>query len=136
MFLNVWLLIWPRQKRIIANARNVLAGGEADPAAAALARPAFLASRTNVLFSVAMLWFMISTAFVGRWDYTTGDGILAYWIVVLVIWAVLEAYATGMVGGTAVGGHRVWQETTAAIIISSFVLWAIFILIWQLLLKA
>ena len=32
MFLNVWLVIWPKQKIAIANARNVLAGGEADPA--------------------------------------------------------------------------------------------------------
>ena len=35
MFLNVWLVIWPNQKIVIANARNVQAGGEADPAAAA-----------------------------------------------------------------------------------------------------
>ena len=31
MFLNVWLVIWPNQKKVIANARNVQAGGEADP---------------------------------------------------------------------------------------------------------
>ena len=35
MFLNVWLVIWPNQKKVIANARNVQAGGEADPDAAA-----------------------------------------------------------------------------------------------------
>src|SRR4029077_6334689 len=34
MCLNVWLVIWPNQKKVIANARNVQAGGEADPAAA------------------------------------------------------------------------------------------------------
>src|SRR4051812_6783150 len=34
MFANVWLVIWPNQKKVIANARNVQAGGEADPAAA------------------------------------------------------------------------------------------------------
>src|SRR5256885_14072509 len=27
MFLNVWLVIWPNQKKVIANARNVQAGG-------------------------------------------------------------------------------------------------------------
>jgi len=37
MFANVWLVIWPNQKKVIANARNVLAGGEADPDAAAAA---------------------------------------------------------------------------------------------------
>src|SRR5262245_47266478 len=28
MFANVWLVIWPNQRKIIANARNVQAGGE------------------------------------------------------------------------------------------------------------
>jgi len=30
MFANVWLVIWPNQKKVIANARNVQAGGEAN----------------------------------------------------------------------------------------------------------
>src|SRR6266404_4684119 len=37
MFLNVWLVIWPNQKIVIANALNVAAGKPADPAAAASA---------------------------------------------------------------------------------------------------
>ena len=45
MFLNVWGIIWRNQKKVIANARNVLAGGEADPAAADAGRAALLASR-------------------------------------------------------------------------------------------
>src|SRR5207249_11153097 len=43
MFLNVWLVIWPNQKKVIANARNVQAGGEADPAVPPAARRAALA---------------------------------------------------------------------------------------------
>ncbi len=35
MFVNVWGVIWRNQKVVIANARNVQAGGEADPNAAA-----------------------------------------------------------------------------------------------------
>ena len=135
MFLNVWLIIWPNQKKVIANARNVLAGGEADATAAAAGRKAFLASRTNVLFSVAMLWFMVATSFIGGLGYTSQDGILVYWIVVLIIWAVVEAYATGMIGGAATGGHRVWQETVPNIIVSSFVLWVVFLIIWQIFLS-
>ena len=45
MFVNVWGVIWRNQKKVIANARNVQAGGEADPAAAAAGRKAGLASR-------------------------------------------------------------------------------------------
>ena len=62
MFVNVWLVIWPKQKKVIANARNVQAGGEADPAAAAAGRKAALASRQNTIFSFTMLMFMVGTA--------------------------------------------------------------------------
>jgi uncharacterized membrane protein len=58
MFLNVWLIIWPKQKIVIASANAVAAGGQADPAAADAAARAFLASRTNTLFSIPMLFFM------------------------------------------------------------------------------
>ncbi|HWS86819.1 MAG TPA: urate hydroxylase PuuD [Pyrinomonadaceae bacterium] len=52
MLLNVWGIIWPAQKRIIAATE---AGAPPD---AALARRAFLASRTNAWLSLPMLWFM------------------------------------------------------------------------------
>ena len=52
MLLNVWGIIWPAQKRIIA------ATAEGTPPDAALARRAFLASRANAWLSLPMLWFM------------------------------------------------------------------------------
>lgn len=58
MFLNVWLIIWPKQKILIANATTVAGGGAANPEAAKVAPQALLASRTNVLFSIPMLFFM------------------------------------------------------------------------------
>jgi uncharacterized membrane protein len=58
MFLNVWLVIWPKQKVIVASALSVLGGGAANPEAAKLAPQALLASRTNVMFSVPLLFFM------------------------------------------------------------------------------
>jgi uncharacterized membrane protein len=58
MFLNVWLVIWPKQKVVIASAVAAASGGQADPAAGPAGRRAFLASRTNVLFSLPMLFFM------------------------------------------------------------------------------
>lgn len=58
MFLNVWLVIWPNQKIMIASAEGVLKGGAADPNAAKAAPKALLASRTNVLFSIPLLFFM------------------------------------------------------------------------------
>ena len=62
MFLNVWLIIWPNQRIIIASNQAVGGGGEADPAAAGAAPKAGLASRTNTLFSLPMLYFMGSSA--------------------------------------------------------------------------
>lgn len=61
MFLNVWLIIWPKQKVVIASAEKVASGGEADPAAAGALAKAGLASRTNTLFSIPMLFFMASS---------------------------------------------------------------------------
>ncbi len=58
MFLNVWLIIWPKQKIVIASAEAVAAGGQADPAAVDAGKRAFLASRTNTLFSIPLLFFM------------------------------------------------------------------------------
>jgi uncharacterized membrane protein len=53
MLLNVWGIIWPNNKRILAG----LAGtGPAAPPE--LAREAFIASRTNTWMSLPMLWFM------------------------------------------------------------------------------
>jgi uncharacterized membrane protein len=91
MFANVWLVIWPNQKKVIANARNVLAGGQADPAAADAGRKALLASRQNAIFSFPMLLFMIGTAhfFGGAFDTSSDRGI--YWAITIVLWAGLEA---------------------------------------------
>ncbi|MCM0606310.1 MAG: urate hydroxylase PuuD [Xanthomonadaceae bacterium] len=58
MFLNVWLVIWPNQKVVIANAVAVAAGQPANPAAAVSSGKALLASRTNTMFSIPMLFFM------------------------------------------------------------------------------
>lgn len=58
MFCNVWLIIWPNQKIVIASATQVANGGQALPEAADALAAAGLASRTNTLFSIPMLYFM------------------------------------------------------------------------------
>jgi uncharacterized membrane protein len=54
MFLNVWLIIWPAQKKILG-----LVEASAEEKAAAAPRALF-ASRTNVILSLPMLYCMVS----------------------------------------------------------------------------
>jgi uncharacterized membrane protein len=59
MLLNVWGIIWPHQKRLIAWTKESAANGTPmPPEAAKMARRAFLASRMNTWLSLPMLWFM------------------------------------------------------------------------------
>ncbi len=54
MLFNVWVLIWPNQKKVLGLV-------QADDAAKAkAARVAFLASRTNTMLSIPMLFFMVA----------------------------------------------------------------------------
>ena len=62
MWANVWFVIWPAQQKVIANAENVAKGGQADPTAAPAGARSGLASRTYVLFSIPMLFFMGSAS--------------------------------------------------------------------------
>jgi len=118
MFLNVWLIIWPNQKIVIASNQQVKAGGEALPAAAEAAPKAGLASRTNTLFSIPMLFFMGSSA-----HYAHGglDGNTTALIVSLVIIAALEA--------NAIVGKQGPMTTVKGVITCGFgltaVLWAV-----------
>ena len=94
MFLNVWLIIWPNQKIVIASATQVAQGGEALAGAAAAAPKAALASRTNTLFSLPMLFFMGSSAHLPNGLIT--DASTAGLAVILVVIAALEI--NGIVG--------------------------------------
>jgi uncharacterized membrane protein len=121
MFFNVWLVIWPNQKTVIANARNVQAGGEADPGAAAAGRKALLASRMNAIFSLPMLMFMVGTFHFfqpgnGFTFNPTGSDRGVYWAVAVVIWLALELNCLGVIGGTKPGGtNRIYDSHRAAL---------------------
>ena len=98
MWANVWFVIWPAQQVVIANAENVAGGGEANPEAAARAGRAGVASRTNTLFSIPMLFFMGSASHLP--SFLTGNNDMAYWLVAGVI--ILFAEAQALIGpGTA-----------------------------------
>ncbi len=56
MLINVWALIWPCQKKIL----GIVEANDAEKATAR--RVAFLASRTNTMLSIPMLFFMAAGA--------------------------------------------------------------------------
>jgi uncharacterized membrane protein len=87
MWANVWFVIWPAQQVVIANATKVAAGGEADPAAAPRGARAGLASRTNTLFSIPMLFFMVSAS---HFTSLSVDNLGPYWILTLALVGALE----------------------------------------------
>ena len=63
MLLNVWGIIWPCQKKIIAWTKaNAQQGTPIPPESAKLARQAFLTSRANFWLSMPMLFFMATSA--------------------------------------------------------------------------
>jgi len=93
MFLNVWLIIWPNQKIVIASAEKVAGGGEADPAAAGALAKAGLASRTNTLFSIPMLFFMASSVHLSQLATPISSAGILSLIVVFGIILLLEVNA-------------------------------------------
>ena len=82
MFTNVWLIIYPNQKIVIASTTQVANGGEALPEAAEALAAAGLASRTNALFSVPMLYFMGASS-----HFPHSFNLFAFLIAVLIILA-------------------------------------------------
>lgn len=118
MFLNVWLIIWPNQRIVIASNQAVAGGGEADPAAAGAAPKAALASRTNTLFSIPMLFFMGSSAHMPHGSIGANTTAI---VICLIIIAALE--------GNAIFGKQGPMTTVRGVIVSGLVLtaalWAI-----------
>jgi uncharacterized membrane protein len=66
MFLNVWGIIWPNQKKNLAAIEANLTHGTAMPKEAALwVQRATYASRSNVIMSFPMLFFMVASTHLG-----------------------------------------------------------------------
>jgi uncharacterized membrane protein len=91
MWANVWFVIWPAQKVVIASAQQIAGGGEAIPEAAARGARAGTASRINTVFSIPMLFFMGSASHLP--SLLANPSLGAYWLVALVIIVAVEIHA-------------------------------------------
>jgi uncharacterized membrane protein len=92
MLLNVWLVIWPNQQIVMASTNQVASGGQALPTAAVAGRRGGLASRTNTVFSIPMLFFMGAASHYGSMVHQS-DSRVFYWLLVIVILAAVEVNA-------------------------------------------
>ena len=142
MMLNVWGVIWRNQKVVLANAANVVAGGEADPGAAAAGRKAFMASRQNTVFSVTMLFFMVykghSKALVVTNVSSAHTGI--YWAIAIIIIIVMELNALGLMPWKATpnkGLNMMYDGPGVRnLLISTFGMWVVFLILSEILFRA
>jgi uncharacterized membrane protein len=125
MFLNVWLVIWPNQQIVIASAVTVAGGGQADPKAAPAGRRAGLASRTNTVFSIPMLFFMGAASHYTMVGTPGGGGIAGWLILAAIVIAAVEYNAlTGSQGTT-----KKPLDSVSGAITFGFVLWLILVII-------
>ncbi|HEV3475403.1 MAG TPA: urate hydroxylase PuuD [Actinomycetota bacterium] len=119
MFINVWAVIWPNQKIVIGSAQAVAGGGSADPRAEGATRRGMLASRTNVVLSIPMVFFMATSGhggFLFR-ESTSGER-WAYWLIFAGLLALIEGNA--LIGLT--GALKKPLEKVGPVIASGFVL--------------
>jgi len=122
---NVWFVIHPAQKLVIANAVQTAAGGAAIPGAAEAGPRALLASRTNTLLSVPMLWFMAAASHLSL-PVTEVSRFPLYWIFAVLIIGIIEI--------NALKGKLGPIETVKGVITGGFVLTAIFSLLMHVVL--
>jgi uncharacterized membrane protein len=126
MWANVWFVIWPNQKTVIQNAVDTAAGKPANPAAAPAGARAGLASRTNTLLSIPMLFFMGAASHLGRLPVPRSG--LAFWFIVLVILVVVEANA---LMGTPGKGAAKPLATVSGTLWAGFVLSLVFYVVFE-----
>lgn len=122
---NVWFVIHPAQKIVIANAQQTAAGGAALPGVAEAAARALLASRTNTMLSVPMLFFMAAS----RHLVLPIDDLARYplyWAFAIILLAVIEF--------NALKGKLGPIETVKGVITTGFVLTLLFVVLMSVVL--
>jgi uncharacterized membrane protein len=122
MWYNVWFIIWPNQQVVIKSAQQVAGGGAALPEAAASGAKALLASRTNAMFSIPMLFFMGAGSHLGLPVSNQSNFVLLI-ILLAAIWGFLEF--------NAVKGKLGPITSIKGVITAGFVLTAVILLVLQ-----
>ena len=93
MWANVWFVIWPAQQVVIASATQVAKGGSAIAEAAARGARGGVASRTNTLLSIPMLFFMGAASHLSLANPTTGGQRVGALVLLLIVLVAAEVNA-------------------------------------------
>ena len=128
MWANVWFVIWPKQKIVIANAIDTAAGKPVNPAAAPAGQRAGFASRTNVLFSIPMLFYMGAASHLTLADQLSRGRKVGMAIVCAAIILLIEANA---LFGTA-GPTKKPLGTIPGTLWAGFILALVFYLLFEI----
>ena len=123
MFLNVWLVIWPNQKIVIASNESVAGGGDADPGQADAAAKALLASRTNTFFSLPMLFLMGfgGHGFTGGTVWDQPD--LAIWVLLVLVLLIEGNALFGKLGPLTTVKGVISSSVVLTVVAAAVVVW-------------
>lgn len=127
MWANVWFVIWPNQKVVIASATQVAQGGQAIPDAAARGQRSGIASRTNTLFSIPMLFYMGAARHFTLFESVTRGQKVTMAILCAAI--ILAIQMNALIGTT--GPTKKPLSTIKGTLWAGFILAAVFYLLFQ-----
>lgn len=126
MWANVWFIIWPKQKIVIASTTQAAQGKLALPEAANAGARAGVASRTNTLFSIPMLFYMGAASHLPL-QISESANLTALAVVLGIVILALEA--------NALKGKTGPMTTVKGVITSGFALTAVLYLIMEFMTK-
>ncbi len=132
MWANVWFVIWPAQKVVIASATQVSKGGQAIPDAAARGQRAGFASRTNTLFSIPMLFFMGAASHLSLFQAATAGAKVAMLVIGGLI--ILAVELNALVGKPTGAGKTLLSTLRGTFwggFILTFILFVLFLVLFQ-----
>ena len=129
MWFNVWFIIWPAQQVVMASTARVKEGGQAIPEAAARGARGGVASRTNTMLSIPMLFFMGAASHFAFFTPTARPAKITMLVVFLVVLAIVEGNAVvGPATPDKASAGKKLLGTVKGTLWAGFVLTAIFVI--------
>jgi len=137
MWFNVWFIIWPAQQVVMASTARVKEGGQAIPEAAARGARGGVASRTNTLLSIPMLFFMGSASHLPFFMPTARGAKIVMLIVFVIILAIVEGNAVmGPATPDKASAGKKLLSTVKGTLWAGFILTAIFVIALKVIFRA